>query len=697
VLEASAVIEFENDRTKYCRNDHPFTVTAVNLDNVIGSFMISGDVGLVDHHNNMATISPAQLGDNEYTITYTYFDGTSLSVNSKFEIIISPAADFKWESECYHAGQSIALTNTSSSTFGNITGYNWKVYTATGYESYSTRDITYTFPQPGNHIIELQIQTSIGCADTVNKVLDLRPIVDLSEQTYSANFEDSPLSWRSGTSSEVTVNSWRLGDPSKGFSGAHLGEKCWYTYITGTPAPREQSWVTSPCFDFSGTDRPMVKLYVWRLFNSNRDGANLQASADSGKTWTLIGQLDDGVSWFNSYNILGNPGGSSVGWSSNSLGTGNDTYWVEARHSLDMLKGKTDVQFRIAYGSDYNPQGNNGIAFDDFWIGERNRTALLEHFTNASDEVCAVANTQLNSFVNGNELNIIDLQYHTSFPGEDPFNQHNPSVPGARVFYYGLSSVPYTILNGGSKTQSRFDYDTNPFDQNAQNATLVESLLDSKFWINLNSKVSGNTLTIEAQITPRQNIPATELTVHLAVIERVITKVTGNNGETSFESVVKTMLPDAAGTTIYQAWNKDEPRYIDQSWNMQHVYEPTELRVVAFIQNESTNEVYQVALDTIGVYTGIPDNLPGSHPEKSFIVYPNPSEQTAYIMFDKETGEDITFELYNNVGSLVLIKNIPAGTRTTEIPVDNYPNGLYILRLVSHDQLIGIGKLTISK
>jgi hypothetical protein len=205
--------------------------------------------------------------------------------------------------------------------------------------------------------------------------------------------------------------------------------------------------------------------------------------------------------------------------------------------------------------------------------------------------------------------------------------------------------VPYTILDGGSKTLSRFDYDTKLFDQNAQNATLVESLLESKFWINLNSKVTDNTLTIEAQITPRQNLPATELTVHLVVIERVITGVTGNNGETSFESVVKTMLPDAAGTTIYQAWNKDEPRIIELSWNMQHVYKPAELRVVAFIQNESTNEVYQVALDTIGVYTGIPDYLPGSLPDRSFIVYPNPAEQTAYIMFDKETGEDITVEL----------------------------------------------------
>jgi hypothetical protein len=130
---------------------------------------------------------------------------------------------------------------------------------------------------------------------------------------------------------------------------------------------------------------------------------------------------------------------------------------------------------------------------------------------------------------------------------------------------------------------------------------------------------------------------------------------------------------------------------------MQHVKDPTELRVIAFIQNESTNEVYQAALDTIGVYTGIPDYLPGSQMQKPFIVYPSPAEKTAYIKFTKETDKEITLELYNSLGGLVFVKPIPAGTNETEIPVDNYPDGLYMLRLLSCDQLLGIGKLTISR
>ena len=72
-------------------------------------------------------------------------------------------------------------------------------------------------------------------------------------------------------------------------------------------------------------------------------------------------------------------------------------------------------------------------------------------------------------------------------------------------------------------------------------------------------------------------------------------------------------------------------------------------------------------------------------------------ERTAYIEFDRKTNEDITLEFFNSLGSLVFMKQIPAGTLKAEISVEDYPDGLYILRLVSRDQLIGIRKLTISK
>jgi hypothetical protein len=691
VLEANAVIEFPEDRIKYCLNEQPFTITGANLANNTGSFTISGGLGITDHHDNTATIDPSVLAVNEYTITYTYFDGTTLAVTSKFEVGNPPVADFKWETECFNAGQPIKFINKSSSSFGIITGSNWRVYTNTGYDTASTSDIQYTFQEPGNKIVDLTVQTSYGCSNIIPKVFALRPTISMvGNSIYSENFETSPLSWQSFTDPAYTFNSWKIGDPSGDFTGIPAGTFCWYTNIPSSSSPHELSWVTSPCFDFTGIDRPMLKLDIWRLFNSNRDGANLQFTADSGKTWTLLGQIGDGINWYNNYNLLEIPGESSMGWSNIQ-----DARWYEARHSLDLLKGKRNIQFRIAYGSDGTAHNNHGIAFDNFWIGDRNRVTLLEHFTNASDDQSKDADLELNNLVNSDSLNIIDLQYHTSFPGDDPFNEEEPYIPGARVLYYGLPDVPYTILNGGSRTTQRFDYNTRELNADS---VLIESLRESKFRMNILSWIGNNVLNTQTQISPLENIPAKEFTVHVAVIERKITGVTGNNGETEFESVVKTLLPDAAGTTLYRAWTKDETKSIDDTWVLQNVYNQSELRVVAFIQDESTGEIYQAVMDTIGnPPTGNPEVLPSSGSDNNFIVFPNPATDRVFIRFDKSLTGNTRIELYNNLGSLVYSGSMVRGTDETEIPTRNCPDGFYIIRAITPDKVLGIRKLTITR
>lgn len=689
VIETNGTITFPNDRLKYCQNEAPFLIKGVNLANSIGTFTISGEAGLVDNLDNTATIDPSVLGVSEYTITYTYTGDTSLATISTFEVGPAPVADFQWKTECYEPGQPIAFNNTSSPKFGNISDYFWKIPTSTGYDTTTRRDIVYTFPRPGSYSIEMQVQTSYGCKDSIVKAFMLRAAIPLADSTYFENFDALPMGWQSGTSQSVTMNSWTLGNPSKGFSGAYSGEYCWYTKITASDAPNEESWITSPCFDFTGTKKPMVKLNVWRLFNSLRDGATLQATADSGKTWRLIGQLADGVNWFNEYTILGNPGGQSVGWSNI-----RDAGWLESRHSLDMLKGKSKVQFRIAYGSDGTARNTDGIAFDNFWIGERNRTTLLEHFTNASSEQSKGADSVLSNLVHADSLNIINMQYHTSFPGIDPFNEQEPNTPDTRVLYYGLSDVPYSILNGGSNASSRFDYNLRPLD-----ATTIQigSLVNSKFTININSALNNNILNIETEVSAQEDLPTREFTVHVAVIERKITDVTGNNGETTFKNVVKTLLPDAAGTTLFKAWAKNEYRFIENNWAMENVYNPAELRVVAFIQDESTKEVYQAAMDTIGIFSGTDPEIPGNGSDLPFIVYPNPASQRVFVRFEKPISGDVRIALCNNLGSIVYAGQFSGTTGEIEVQTADYPNGLYVIRVIAGNQVMETKKLTIMR
>ncbi|MBN1159570.1 MAG: cadherin-like domain-containing protein [Bacteroidales bacterium] len=689
VLVANADIVFPDNRQFYCSNDHPFIITGVNTVNDIGTFSIEGGVGLTDNQDNTATIDPSLLNVDTYTITYTYFDGTYLQETENLTIGTKPEASFAWETECFQSGQAINLKDKSVANEGVISSYKWLFYQGSGYDSLLTKDVSYTFAQPGNYLIELQIKTSNGCTDTVERVFGLRPTIQLAGQTYFENFEDSPVSWRSGTSQQITVNSWTLGSPFKGFSGASSGDKCWYTYIPMTNAPREQSWLTSPCFDFTDTERPMVKLDIWRLFNGIRDGATLQASADSGKTWQNIGELQDGINWFNVYNIDGLPGGQTIGWSNI-----RDAYWMVARHDLDDLKNKTKVQFRIAYGSDGSARNTDGIALDNFWIGERNKRALIEHFTNSSDQESKDANQILNGIVAGNSLNVVDLQYHTSFPGSDPFNEDNPNIPSARLFYYGLSTVPYSILDGGSTGQHRFDYVLSDLDEKT---VLIQSLIESKFWINTVSTVVGNTLNVNAEISARDDIPASQITVHLAIVERLISEETGINGETEFYSVVKTLLPNAGGTYFYKPWIKGEYQYVTHSWDIQNVYKLEELRVVTFIQNELTKEVYQASIDTVHVQTGLEDQPSLASDHDGFVVFPDPASTQVQIRLREPLKKNSHFEIINSQGTLIRSEELKSGEVHIAVPVEEYPDGLYLIRVISENRLLGIEKLTISK
>jgi hypothetical protein len=406
-----------------------------------------------------------------------------------------------------------------------------------------------------------------------------------------------------------------------------------------------------------------------------------------------VGKLNDGINWYNSIGIEGQPGGSVIGWSEI-----RDPGWIEARHSLDKLKGKTDVQFRFAYGSDGTAKGTNGLAFDNVWVGERNKMTLIEHFTNASDGASLSADSQLDALANSNPLDIIDIQYHTSFPGIDPFNQLNPVDPRTRASLYQVSEVPVSILNGGTTSKFRFDYDEDPLDTNL---VKVQSLLDPLFNIDLQTTRSENALNISIALKPLPEIinhQVNQVTLHFVIIERIVSGVTGANGDTLFESVLKTMLPD---TSFMNDWDPSsgESITITRKWNFKNTYNADELRVVAFLQDEYTREIYQSAIDQYDLHTGTEgdNNLFISADNNGFIVFPNPAYNDIYIMFDEALEKKAKAELFDINGKLIMSKELFPGNKLYETALKDCSEGFYFLRITSDNQFVGLHKLVISR
>jgi hypothetical protein len=687
VFETSAEIVFEDERKFFCRNDAPFTVTGLSLggDNGNGTFIISGNQGLTDHNNNTAVIDPSVLDNNQYTLTFTAANGET--IDRTFEIGEALSADFHWDTECFQPGKTISFSNESVSPFGSLSegSYNWTIHNGGETVHFSNQDIIYAFEEPGNYTIDLQVINSNGCMDTISKELLLHPVIQLAGLNYFENFENTS-SWQSGKSN--VNNSWVLGEPeqqgvlSEGFDGAYSGANSWYTHIPGEESPAEESWIISPCFDFTGTEKPTLVAKIWRSFSDTRDGANLQYTPDNGKSWLPVGLIGDGINWYTGY--YGPLASQTPGWTSIK-----DQDWIETRHALDFLKDESSVQFRFAYKASGDALGNDGIAIDDIGIVERNRMILIEHFTNSSDTESASADAALNSLSQRFSSNIIDIQYHTSNPPDDPFNAGNPSVPNTRQFYYNVSKVPYAIINGGTQSNQQIDYNTVLLNENQIG---IQSLYDSDFRILVRSMIESNTLYVDAEIITLTDVLLNELSVRMVVIEPVITGITGDNGSTSFRNVVRAMIPDAAGLTLYREWNAGETMTLKDKWAIENANDPSTLKVVVFIQNETTREILQAALDTRGVVTGS-ERL---HDDIDFAVFPNPVKDLLTVQFGEITNDDITLELYSTSGSLIYSGHFPFGKRTIELSTGSYAEGMYILRISTAEGLIGNRKIIIA-
>ena len=183
---------------------------------------------------------------------------------------------------------------------------------------------------------------------------------------YFEDFENGKGCW---SENNTTNGSWGFGTPAMTvINSAASGINAFATgNLNGTYNANENSWVLSPIFDFTNANNPKIEMKIWWNSEFSWDGVVLQSSIDNGTSWQNVGAVGDTVNWYTDNSINGNPGGQQEGWSgrnSTSNGSGN---WVTASHMLDGLNNQSNVQLRIAFGSDGSVQ-DEGFAFDDIHI-----------------------------------------------------------------------------------------------------------------------------------------------------------------------------------------------------------------------------------------------------------------------------------------------------------------------------------------
>lgn len=223
--------------------------------------------------------------------------------------------------------------------------------------------------------------------------------------------------------------------------------------------------------------------------------------------------------------------------------------------------------------------------------GQSQRLVLLEHFTGASCPPCATFNPAVNTLLDANPDKIIGLKYQLAPPGFDPMYNHNPQHAGARAGYYQVTGIPNSVLDGNF-------YNDHP---NGWGIAEVNAryAVPSPFEIEISYEISPTEITAEVTVTASEDFNDNDLRLHTVIIEEDITfsEPPGSNGEDVFKNVMKQMLPNQNGTTLPTEWTAGQSESYTLSWEHQNIYTYTELAVIAFVQNNTTREIHQAALE----------------------------------------------------------------------------------------------------
>jgi hypothetical protein len=264
-------------------------------------------------------------------------------------------------------------------------------------------------------------------------------------------------------------------------------------------------------------------------------------------------------------------------------------------------------------------------------------------------------------------------------------NLDNPTPASSRGLYYGVSSIPYALIDGdGYDTILGHERSYN-FSTRSPDSTdiLVRALLNNDFHIGLEINQLEPVIQVTVTIKALKDIPLKELTLHTIVQEVLINDplYIGINGVTKFENVARMMLPDASGTTFKKLWSKGETEEIIITWNELFDYlNEDNIAITVFLQDYNTKEILQAAgyspeerptpLDGISGYDGHIINI-----------YPNPAEDIITIDLGMIPENQILIKLFDLSGKCMLIKQIPLLQEITTLSLEDLSHGLYIIEI----------------
>ncbi len=669
--------------------------------------------------HNYFTAGP---GNYDVTLTVTTDAGCFDSVVRTVTIGSAPIVDFTWDKIC--GDQPTEFMQQASVVSGTINSYAWDFgdgdILSAGIGSIPVANdgrTTGTYENPnhqfidfGKRFVELTITTSQGCESSLTKQMFTvdKITIDNSDaywEDFSINngswFEDLSSSWIFGPPDGNTINSlnqvwWTGGNTSSADDFS--------TYYKS-----ENSSVTGPCIDLEYVDRPMISIDYWSDTPNRDDGAVLQYSRD-GNNWISIGDAEGaGINWYNGKFLSASPGGQKTfAWTDTLSG------WKTARYKLDDIPvaDRDQVLFRIAFGSNAdNLPGRvlNGFAFDNIYIGNKQRNVLVESFVNASQPASNTTNDYLNGlfddqFLAKTESDFFKIEYHVAQPGFDSLNYYNPTDPAGRGLSYGVVQPPVAIMDGilgdfyGKVFSGNY---LNIIPEELDRRALESPVFEITRLENIGTDESSMYVKMDVQYVDSITTNFTNpVTFQIALVEDNVT-VEGKN----FRNVVRKLLLNTEGLTTSRTWNMGDNFSPTDSIVVNRIIDfpiqnPDSLFLVAFVQDNVTRQILQSKVikgppKTGAKPVGVDDGSVLAE-LNNIMVYPNPAKNKFYFGFEGELSRNYSYSIIDQRGVTVLRGSINRDRDIDqEVDVTSLANGIYFVAIGSTEKALVYKKIAI--
>ncbi|MCW5912187.1 MAG: autotransporter-associated beta strand repeat-containing protein [Cyclobacteriaceae bacterium] len=638
----------------------------------------------------------------------TYVNPTSVIVGT------IPVVNFDYFAICNNDSTRFKaiITNLGSST---IAQYNWNFDDGDVLSGFGTitppansgRTIgTYSDPihkyvSTGSYNPTLSVITNLGCSSLPRtRPVTIAPYVTVIAASGNPpeNF-NTPAGWfieNLVDTDDNTLVSWKHGVPSgEEITAASSAGNVWWTGNNSNAYfPNEKSVVNSPCYDLDNLQRPMFALDYFSDLETSLDGVVLQYSIDGGATWELVGPAvteprDQGINWFNGQGIPSNPGNQLLGqygW------TGEQHGWKNARFNLDMIPKLNDerkqVRFRLALASNgTNAPGTtfDGFAFDNVYVGEKQRNVLVEHFTTSQLGISVIADNHLNGLYQAQLTDrgfsdFDQVQYHVNFNGVDPLNRDNPEDPAARALRYRVSQPPYTIMDGklepGKFTGIYTEINKIEIDRRA----LVDPVFDLEVE-DLPTAVNTK-MSVRLTLTARQAYTRPIL-INVALLEK---DVNGN------KNVLRKNLFTPAGLVVELPFTSGQVlirEALDVVLDVP-IVDPNGLMLIGYVQDLQSNEILQSVVMRTGVAPKVTDPItavddtPALVAIKAIQMYPNPASLEFNFGLPAEVAPGTSWKILDQRGITVLSGDFEGASNGIQpVDVSGLANAVYYVVISS--------------